>query len=480
MEKTIKLSKKWLKILIKPSNLIILVILFISLFFANKFRENGYASVPLPGENADEYSFGWLGISLIRDHYPIAWSGISAYKNHDFEKINVDGIYNLDPHRAPFSIDKPWFDHPPLMGLLVGGYAYLHGVRDFIDASVIVLRRPMLKIASINIILVFILATQLFGKKTGVISSILYSIIPTVVISSRMALAENAIIPLFLISLILTYQYFKTRKKYLWILSSIFASVSILFKLSGISVNLALILMAMAFGSKDRWKLAIIPFVGATLSLGAFALYGAYFGWPTFVNVLVANASRFYGASSQAFYSVITNPKIVNTKTYTDGWITTGVISFLICIFVGWKKDFNIKFLSIAFFSYLIIFLIFGSESYGNYRFPFYPFIIISTAYIFSKLWEEPNIILSFILSLLPLGTSIHRILGVVGFQNIVPYFRIGVIVTLFVMAIGLVIEDKKFLVVKRSYLLLLAVLLFYWTIRELSFVNINTWYFVN
>ena len=456
---------------------IIIILLLGVIFFGNKFRENNYATVPFPGDTADEYSFGWLGISLIRDRYPISWSGISGYKSHDYQKINVDKIFDIDFSRGPFPINKPWFDHPPLMGLVVGGYAYLKGVREFVDASVIILRRPMLKIVILVTILIFILGTQLFGKWVGLLASFLYTIIPTIVISSRLALAENGLIPIFLTSLILAHEYFKKKKRNFWVLATVVGSSAVLFKLSGVSVPLSLFLLALFFGEKEKWRLAVYPVVGALFALGLFAAYGAYYDWETFVNVLRSNSNRFFGASSEIFYTVFSNAKI--TRNYTDGWITASLISFFITTFSGWAKDKNIKFLSIAFFSYLFVFLFFGSESYGSYRFPFYPLTIISLAYVFYKLWEKPNILLAISLALLPLGTSVHRIVGVVGFQELVSYFRVGVLVSFAVFVVASFDKKKFSLVIQRVFMVALFVLMLYWTIREIYFVDVDKWYFV-
>jgi len=39
-------------------------------------------------------------------------------------------------------INYPWFDHPPLMGLLTGGWAYLKGARIFEDTTTSIIRKP--------------------------------------------------------------------------------------------------------------------------------------------------------------------------------------------------------------------------------------------------------------------------------------------------------------------------------------------------
>src|SRR5512137_2234014 len=104
------LKKEWL----------IITLLFAIVLLGNALREFSYAQVPNPGETRDEYSFGWLGLSLIIDKYPIAWSGISAYKTSDLVRINVDHIFDSNPNQSLFPINKPWFDHPPGFGLFVG------------------------------------------------------------------------------------------------------------------------------------------------------------------------------------------------------------------------------------------------------------------------------------------------------------------------------------------------------------------------
>lgn len=455
-----------------------LLILLGILFLGNRLREYSYAQVPLPGETTDEYSFGWLGISLIKERYPIAWSGIDAYENHDYQRINVDGLFDKDPHRPLFSIDKPWFDHPPLFGLLTGGYAYLKGVREFEDASVIILRRPMLKIALLTTFLIFVLGWRWFGISVGLLAAFLYSVIPTTVISSRLALAENAIIPLFLAALVFTDYYLEKKNLIFWYAASVLAAISVLFKLSGIAVFIFLILIAIKYGGKLKAKLAIIA---STLFLSAillFILYGVYFDWNTFVKVLAVNSQRFYGAGSEIFFQVVARSKITTERFLTDGWILFGWLSLFSLVHARFDKEKSTTIMAISVFSYLVTFLIFGSEAYGWYRFPFYPFLIISSAHLLKRLYDSPNLFLFTALLLLPFGTTVHRLIGVVGFQNYVGFFR-AFSVILIVLFVASLLNYKKTLFLQRIFVIVITFFTIWISIREIYFFGVDNWYFV-
>ena len=330
--------KEWVKKETRrPVFWIILILLLGILVLGNNLREYSYATVPNPGETRDEYSFGWLGMSLISERYPISLSGISAYENHDFQKINVDGLFDKDPNLTQFSIDKPWFDHPPGFGLITGGYAYLKGVREFADASVIILRRPMLKIALLTTLLIFILGSRLYNVWTGLFASLLYSTIPTIVISNRLALAENGYVPLFLGSIIFAHYYIKKKQVIYWILACILASMAILFKLSAIAIFIFLLLTIFVFSPGKKKKLIKITIISAIIPLILFILYGFFFDGRLFINVFITNSQRFFGAGSEIFYSVLTHPTI--TKFLTDGWVLMGWISLFIIIFNEWRKN---------------------------------------------------------------------------------------------------------------------------------------------
>ena len=228
-------------------------LLVLIIIVGNSTRSFSYATVPQPGENSDEYAYAWAGLTLLTKGVPEAWTQFpEVYKNARKEKINVDHLFEKYPDFPEFTLVSPWFDNPPATGLITGGFAYLKGFRTLESISVITIRRPMLKVAILTTVLLYFFATLIFNKKVGLLAAMLYSIVPSVVISSRLALAENFMAPLFLASAIFAFLYLKKKNKKYWIAACIIGSFSVLFKLSGAAAPLALFLIALKYGGKKN------------------------------------------------------------------------------------------------------------------------------------------------------------------------------------------------------------------------------------
>lgn len=464
------------KNIITPKVIFVAVTIFIIAFVGLRLREYSYSSVPLPGETNDEYSFGWLGISLLEEGVPKAWSGIDGYPNYDYQKINVDNIYDIHPDWPAFSINSPWFDHPPLFGLFIGGYSYLKGIRNFEDASVIILRRPMLKIGALSVILVFILSYLLFGYFAAVISSLIYAVSPLVVISSRLALAENGYIPIALSALIFSYLYITRRSKWLWLSACIVSAVAVLFKLSASYLSVSLLLTSFYFGKKDKKFMISGAVFSLLIPLVTFMLYGLFYDWNTFVNVLSSNSNRYFGVGAEIIYSAFFQTKITGAKYLTDGWVFVGWISAVVFSFRGMKKSDYTGLLILFFYSFILIFILFGSEAYGWYRYPVLPILFIMSGKIIFDLIKNSSY-LFYLLMLIPFGTIVHRLIGVDGFQTYTHGFRM-IILILFVLFVFPSKNNMLLSSIRKSVSVLVFLFVIYLSIKLIYFYNIDAWYF--
>ena len=89
------------------------LVVVVVVFFGLLLRYHGLSRVPLPGESMDEYSYSWVGLSLIRLGVPVGRSGLLGYGGNDYRYVNVDGVFSTTAGGSPLEINKPWFDHPP-------------------------------------------------------------------------------------------------------------------------------------------------------------------------------------------------------------------------------------------------------------------------------------------------------------------------------------------------------------------------------
>ena len=178
-----------------------LLLVVMVLFLGFKLRFDGYDKIPFPGQSLDEYSYSWVGMSLLRSGYPVGISGLPGYEQVRYEYINPDQIYQSGEARGlPLVLNYPWFDHPPLLGLITGGFALTRGADVFADVSVSTIRKPMVVMGTITLLLLMIVSflEMKVGFDSGRVDIRRFSLI---VVSSRMVQGENGWLPFYLLSI---------------------------------------------------------------------------------------------------------------------------------------------------------------------------------------------------------------------------------------------------------------------------------------
>ncbi len=158
--------------------IILICIAILSLFL----RKRDYAQIPIPGQSTDEYSNSWVGLSLIETGMPIGISGLPNYQNETKEYVNVDRFTQY-LSSDPLTLNYPWMDHPPLLGLITGGYAYTQGARVFEDTIALFIRRPIILISTISVALIMIYCWLNFGFLSAIVSGLIYGTTPLIVLS---------------------------------------------------------------------------------------------------------------------------------------------------------------------------------------------------------------------------------------------------------------------------------------------------------
>lgn len=458
--------------------ILLLIPFLLIVIFAFDLRKKNFAEIPVPGQSTDEYSYSWVGLSLIRAGVPIGISGFPGYKNLIKKYINVDHYMQVIPS-DPFEINYPWMDHPPLLGLITGGYAYLTGSRNFADISSLVIRKPIIIMGTLSVLLTMVFAWINFGYPTALISGLMYASTPLVVLSSRMIQAENAIIPCLLSVMIAMSLYIKKKGDYWLIVAAIVSGVATLFKLNGIVCYLFVFLALLFKYQKINKKFCKDFFYFLIISLPItllYLIYGLLYGWSNFKTILFSNYNRFYGIGSNAILELVRNQRLTQHKFLPEVGIICGWILFFGSI---GKKQNNSgdNLLKYALVSYLIVYLFFGSQPYGWYAFPFWPLLIILLGrYLGLGIEKGKEELLNILISVTILGANIDRLMNVFEFQKYATYWRLGVsgLLLLTIILSAIKVKNKLF---QRIILLIFLVLILLTNVKYLNMINIDFWW---
>lgn len=379
--------------MVKFKYILIIAILILGFWL----RVNNFTTWPRHGATFDEFAWSWLGINLIQEKIPISWSRHPQYK--DVKIIKYQG--------AVFSLVKPYLEHPPLFGLVAGSFAMLNGASDMYHVTLAGIRPLALFLGVLSIAMLFLLVKEIYGINLALLSSLLYATIPSIVIGSRIVQNENFLIPLWLFSLYALKKYFQTGNK--WIRNIAFFTAAFM-PLAKVPWIVAPVSLSLILAFKKRWGESFLALTITFLIFSLFIIYGVYYDKDLFFNLWFFQMAR-YDLSFINLLAIFTNPLSVD-RYYLDGWIYFGFISIFIMT-QEFKKHIFILF---PFLTYLLIFVfaIPNEPGHGWYRYPFYPFLIISIA-VFLKKYFLKNPILTFLFFLF-VGLALFQLTWAVAF----------------------------------------------------------------
>jgi hypothetical protein len=422
----------------------------------------------------DEYSYSWVGMSLIESGYPMGISGIGGYENEILKYINVDNVFQGEAGGNALKINYPWFDHPPLLGLLTGGYAKFKGAVSFEDARSFLIRKPMLWLGVFtNLALIFLVAIN-YGYLASLMTGLIWAVIPVAVLSSRMVQAENGMIPVWILSLVFISLYKKYNRDMFLILGALLAGMACLFKLSGVVAIISgvVLLIYPKRGSKSKQDIKLWLFISLMMA-SLFVVYGLIIDAGQFLRSFMSNSSRFYGIGPEAIFNLIRESKLTNHKFVTEPWFLIGWISGF--IFLSKKR---LDIFSISLISYLVVYLFFGSYAYGWYSFPFWPIIIGMLGILLSDgILRGKRLLGLTVMLLIVWGGYISKFVDIVSFQEYANYWRIGISVLVFGLLMINKINRKLYIVLGKILVGLLFIFCIYLSMKFTDSVDISTWY---
>ncbi len=343
-------------------------------------RSHDLYTWPRTGATFDEYAWTWQGMNLIQSGAPISWSPHPQYKNAK------DVFYN----KVHFRLVTPYLEHPPLFGLVAGSYAIFNGVHNMSDLTVNHVRGLSLILGILSIFIIYLFASEIYGYKIGLLSAFIYSIVPTIAVGSRIVQNENFFIPFFLLSLFLISKFVKTKKTIFRNIAAVICGLLILAKVPWVAASFAAFFILLFLKKyKDIYKFLMIVI---SISL-LYLVYGAYYNWDLFINLWQFQLNR-YDMAFNSVFALFTSPYLVD-RFLIDGWIYFGWVAMFILFTKDLKKNYFVVFPFLAYFL-MFVFAIPNEPGHGWYRYPFYPFLIISIA-LFLKDYFVKDYLLTFI-----------------------------------------------------------------------------------
>lgn len=349
------------------------IVVVLILFLGFLLKLHNYDKYPQRGATSDEYTYSFLGLSLLTKGIPISWSHFGVYPNREDVRIN----------EIDFPLVWPYFDHPPLAGLFVGSWALLNGEHTFEQIKLSTIRLVPVALSVVSSLFVFLLTYRLTNYLTAIWALLIYSTVTIFVIQSRVVVAENFLTPIMLAAL----YYFQTIKKATrrnMIHLGIISVAAFWVKESGITLPIGLI--ALFLYKKIKISVLSTFLTTIVLGLGAYALYGWVYDWDTFVNIIRLQGNRNVGP--QTLWYLLSTPIIIN-KIYYDGWYFFGFFA-LATLYSQIKRYVVVIIPPFVYFFFLLLSLTQRGQS-GWYMIPLFPFMAIASAIVLKQAIKQTS-----------------------------------------------------------------------------------------
>ncbi len=320
-----------------------------------------YTNYPQRGATSDEYTYSFLGTSLLTKGVPISWSAFQAYKNR--EDLTIDGIY--------FPIVRPYFDHPPLYAITVGSFLLLFHQTSFALQQLWTIRLVPIVLSTVTSILLFFFAKRLYGFRVAIVSLLLYSTVTIFVMNQRVSVAENQVALFFVLGLYLYQRWQKKLTKKRIVILGIVAGLACITKIMGIALFISFFFLLIQ--QRIVWRKIGVFTLVFVLSSSLLLLYAWHYDWQLFWSIQSMQSGRNIGPESLLL--LLLQPVIVN-KVYFDGWYFLGLVA-LSFLTVDFKKHGMIITPATIYFLCLIASLTKEGQS-GWYMIPEFAFMAIA------------------------------------------------------------------------------------------------------
>jgi hypothetical protein len=375
-----------------------LAILVGLLVVAFVLRAHQFDRIPYPNETADEYAFLWSGWSLLRDGTPTSWSWKEAY----------GAAPRYFANGTLYQIVTPWLDHPPLYSLFVGAAARLTSANELLDVPLRAGRAASVLLGSLAVGLLYALTRLTHGRAVATIAGSIFAVVPTMVLASRLVVAESLTVVLLLVGLLAGAFVVGARpgtagadacashvdsdesdlasgrpgRWLVWYAVALVAALlAPLAKVPGVAVGPAI---AIVLAQRGRQRLAFGAALASLVGVALYVGYGAALSWPFFSALMADQSSRSTGMEVLSFLLTGASTGPVSGR---DAWIP---LLWLAAAYATFRRD---RLLAALLIPYLIVVIATVDQSVPRvwYREPLFPGLCLAGAIFLRDTWRRPE-----------------------------------------------------------------------------------------
>ncbi len=425
------------------------------------YRLVDYDVMPDWRDNSDEQLAAWNGYSLIETGRPRSWTLWPA---------DYGGIVAMEVTQyfgRTFHVISPYFEHPPLMHLLVGAAGHLGGARQYREVRVGDIRLVPIALAALNLLLIVAVGRRLDRRRMdqgglgAYFGALLYAALPWIVIQTRVVKEEALLTTL---SLACTWFFLRFRESQATrdlVLAAVLAGLATLTKVPGFVFVISLAILV--YREAGPRKLGLTLAVALPISLLLF-VYGAAYDFQLFVITQRIQTSR------PVHFNIF-------LRFFDDGLINHNVVGrgWLLFLWLGTMASLHRRpvrdaaVIGVPLVAYLAsIGLGSGTWTYGWYVTPLLPWLCLGAGFFLADLWTKPDIVRGAIFALVLVFYTLNFAVSPDWIQSVAFHSQVRALVTLALVvsvgpfALATAVPGPSSRVLARTALLLgLAVVLF-------------------
>lgn len=348
------------------------------------YRAVDYDVMPEFRENADELFATWNGWSLLDDGTTRGWSlWPHAYGGSSVERTQV---HFFGETRV---VIEPYFEHPPLLHVLVGAAAHLGGADHWLEARLAHTRLVPIALSALSLVLLIAVGRRLFPRSPAPwLGALLYAVLPTIALQTRVIKEEALLVPLALGMLLFFLRWRDDGKQTRdLVLAAVCAGLAPLAKVPAIVFVPSLVMLVAAERGellRATWA-AIIGLAIASLLL----VFGALIDWDAFWLTQVHQGGR---PTHWNIFPRFFDATLVNHNLVGRGWILFLWLAFAASVFRRGRRDAAV--LTVPLVTYLIAIAVgSGNWTFGWYVVPLYPFLCLGAGDMLAGLYRRPTLI---------------------------------------------------------------------------------------